>query len=142
MCIRDRSNNILLNLVAVLAGLLDVRLRVVVSPRVGRHFVRIVAGHATHTLFIMLGHHELGAFRTAGRAGGLRLDVEAVFDLALTGFRVHVFRDEVGALVAAFAVRLEAVGLGTNKVAAGAVAFFTSNTLGDGVLLKLSLIHI
>ena len=130
------GDDISLFLMAVLAGLLDGRLGVVVLPVVAGDFMRVVAGNATHALFIMLGHHELGAFRTAGRAGGLRLDVEAVFDLALTGFRVHVFRDEVGALVAAFAVRLEAVGLGTNKVAAGAVAFFTSNTFGDGVLLE------
>ena len=98
--------------------------------------MRVVAGNAAHALFIVLGHHELRAFRTAGRARGLHLGVEAVFDLALTGFGVHVFGDEVGALVAAFAVRLEAVAFGADQVAARAVAFFTSDALRDRVLLE------
>ena len=66
---------------AVLAGLLDGRLGVVVLPVVAGDFMRVVAGNATHALFIMLGHHELGAsVPQDGRR--LRLDVEAVFDLA------------------------------------------------------------
>ena len=130
------SNNVGLGLMAVLAGLTDGGLGVVVLPIVAGHFVRIVAGHAAHTLFIVLGHHELRAFGTAGRAGRLRLDVEALFKLALSGRELVVAFDEVGALVAAFAVRLEAVGFSANQVAAGTVAFFAGNTARNRVLLQ------
>ena len=130
------SNNVGLGLVAVLAGLTDSGLGVVVLPIVAGHFVRIVAGHATHTLFIVLGHHELRAFGTAGRARRLRLDVEALFKLALSGRKLVVAFDEVGTLVATFAVRLEAVGFSANQVAAGTVAFFAGNTARNRVLLQ------
>ena len=130
-------NDVGLGLMAVLAGLADRRLRVVRLPVVARHFMRIVAGNAAHALFVVLGHHELRTFRTAGGARGLRLHVKARFDLlhAVLVGGDHI-RHEVGTLVATFAVRFHAVAHSARQVAAGTVAFFAGNAAGNGVLLQ------